>query len=101
MSSKAADTVSQILLSRWNFDTTCFDASITLGNGVSRWDLLVKSLIDSINNKENFTLGDVFINLTHHLKASSAFAPANKKNIPDLKNCKINGDYKFIKKSSE
>lgn len=83
------------------FDISCFDASITLGNGVSRWNLLLKSLLDSIN-KEQFTLGDIFLNLTYHLKVASSWQIMGQDNSGlDLKNAKINNNYSFIQNLSE
>ena len=81
------------------FDISCFDASITLGNGLSRWNLLLKSLLDSID-KEQFTLGDIFINLTKHLEAASAWMLMGEDDL-DLKNAKINNNYSFIQNLSE
>jgi hypothetical protein len=84
------------------FDISCFDASITLGNGISRWNLLVQALLDSIK-KEKFTLGDIYKNLSDHLSIMSAFGPIGdeNENDRDFKNIEINGNYTFIQSFSK
>ena len=77
------------------FDISCFDASITLGSGTSRWDLLVKALLDSIKKKE-FKLSDIYKNLSIHLSIASTFIGIGEENDADFKNIEINGDYTFI-----
>jgi hypothetical protein len=81
------------------FDISCFDASITLGNGTSRWDLLVKSLLDSIK-AEKFTLGDIYKKLSYHLEVINAFNTGDE-NEKDLKNTIINNNYTFIQNLSK
>ena len=48
------------------------------------------------SNKNKFTLGDIYKNLTQQLKLASCWSIAEEES-PDLKNCKINGNCKFIK----
>jgi len=73
------------------FDVTCFDASITVGNGISRPNILQDPLLQCMLEEE-FTLGNIFVKMTEKFPYLQLFD-----NDADFKSCKINGNYRFKK----
>jgi len=75
------------------FDVTCFDASITAGEGINRPNVLQDPLLQCMQKKE-FTLGQIFTKMSEKFAILSCF-DCGDDNKADFKTCKINGNYRF------
>ena len=81
------------------FDITCFDASIKLGVGVSKWGVLLKPLLQ-IDRQKNFTLGSLLYRVSDALQFFLCWNDGAGK-TRDLKNCTLTNNVRFHKLEEE
>ncbi|MAD23048.1 MAG: hypothetical protein CMO44_02605 [Verrucomicrobiales bacterium] len=75
------------------FDVSCFDASITGGNGISRPNVLQDPLLQCMQEEE-FTLGDIFVKMSEKFALLQLF-DCGDDNVANFTSAKINGNYRF------
>ena len=78
------------------FDVSCFDASITVGEGKNRGGVVVHPLVRCMLHNEEFTLGDIFKKMTEQFAIFSMFDLSDVNDgETDFTSAKINGNYRF------